>query len=234
MTAPLRPPGIAALPVPPPLAPEIARALADHVARASGIRLDASKTDFIAFHVGRRLRELGLPDYGAYLALLESDPTGTELRHTVETLTTHTTSFFREARQYEWLAETGLDSLGNTGNLVVWSAAASIGAELWSAAMLLAERAAAGRPPAQWSLLGTDISGRVLARARQAIYSEEEIAGLSPARRDRFLMRSRRLRDGRGRPLWRVVPELRSRARFERANLQELSALPDFTADIAF
>lgn len=228
-----RPP---AAPAGPPLPRDAAEAISALVERGAGLHLDPAKTDFIAFRVGRRLRELGLTDFHAYLARLEADASGAELRHLVEALTTHTTSFFREAHQYAWLDETGLDLLAETarGPLRAWSAAASIGAELWSTAILLAERAARGQGPTRWELLGTDVSARVLARAERAVYTEEEIAGLSPARRARYLMRARRFTDAGGRPLWRVVPELRAQARFARANLQELGELPDFAADLVF
>jgi chemotaxis protein methyltransferase CheR len=219
-----------------PLSRDAAAAISALVERGAGLHLDPAKTDFIAFRVGRRLRELGLSDFDAYLARVEADASGAEVRHLVEALTTHTTSFFREAHQYRWLDETGLDMLAETarGPLRVWSAAASIGAELWSAAMLLAERAGRGRGPTRWELLGTDVSARVLARAKRAVYTEEETAGLSPERRTRHLMRARRLTDASGRPLWRVVPELRAQARFAQANLQDLGDLPDFAADVAF
>ncbi len=225
-----------AAPSGPPLSPEAAAAISALVERCAGLHLDPAKTDFITFRVGRRLRELGLADYHTYLGRLEADASGAELRHLVEALTTHTTSFFREAHQYAWLDETGLDMLARTarGPLRVWSAAASIGAELWSTAILLAERAARGQGPTRWELLGTDVSARVLARAERAIYTEEEIAGLSQGRRARHLMRARRFTDAGGRPLWRVVPELRAQARFVRANLQELDTLPDFAADVVF
>ena len=36
-----------------------------------------------------------------------------------------------------------------------------------------------------WKVLGTDISTRALARATQAVYSEAELAGLAPERRER-------------------------------------------------
>ncbi|MEE4119673.1 MAG: CheR family methyltransferase [Paracoccaceae bacterium] len=223
-------------PAGPPLPRDAAEAISALVERGAGLHLDPAKTEFIAFRVGRRLRELGLSDFRAYLARLEADTSGAELRHLVESLTTHTTSFFREAHQYAWLDETGLDLLAETtrGPLRVWSAAASIGAELWSTAILLAERAARGQGPTRWELLGTDVSARVIARAERAVYTEEEIAGLSPGRRARYLMRARRFTDAGGRPLWRVVPELRAQARFARANLQELGELPDFAADVVF
>lgn len=211
--------------------------LAERVKAASGIHIDPAKLDFIHLRVSRRLRTLNLNDFDAYLERLDADMSGEETQHLVEAVTTHTTSFFREAAQYHWLAEEGVAQLADTAPgsaMCVWSAAASIGAELWSAAILLAERTAAGRPPAQWRLIGTDISERAMHRARRAIYAQDEIEGLSPARIEAFLFRSRQLRDGQGRPLFQVGPALRRRAEFVCANLLDPASLPAFTADIAF
>ena len=180
---------------------------------------------------------MGVNSFEGYLQVLSRDSGGEEVRHLVEALTTHTTSFFREQRHYEWLAESGIDQLlagRDRGPFVVWSAATSIGAELWSAGMVFAERTAQGRAPMDWQLYGTDISERILQRAATATYSEEEISGISSARAERFLLRSRKLRDRNGSPIYRISPELRARARFQKVNLQDLKGLAPFQADIAF
>lgn len=221
----------------PRLGPETARALVARAERVSGIVVDADKTDFIRLRVGRRLRALGLADFEAYLGRLDGPEGEAELRHLVECLTTHTTSFFREGLQYDWLQREGFDRLLQSqpaSGFLVWSAAASLGVELWSAGMLLAERNDARQGPRAWELVGTDISRRILARAEAATYAEDEIAGLSPERRQRFLLRSRQSLGRDGKPVYRIVPELRRRARFEPANLQELDGLRGFTADLVF
>ncbi|MGR3801871.1 CheR family methyltransferase [Marinibacterium profundimaris] len=226
---------------PPPaqseLTPDLARAIVSRAEQISGIRIDAGKLEFVRLRVGRRLVALGLDSFRVYHDFLARDSGGEEVRHLVEALTTHTTSFFREQRHYDWLEEEGIDCLlegRDRSPFVVWSAATSIGAELWSAGMILAERNAAGRPPADWQLIGTDISERILQRAVTATYSEEEIPGISPARAGRFLLRSRKLRDRNGFPVYRIAPDLRARARFQKANLQDLKDLANFTADIVF
>lgn len=219
------------------LTPELARAILSRAERVSGLCIDAEKLDFVRLRVGRRLSALGLESFEQYHQLLAGDAAGDEVRHLVEALTTHTTSFFREKRQYDWLEREGVDILLDnrpSGPFQIWSAAASIGAELWSAGMLLADRNGQGQSPSEWCLLGTDISGRILQRASTATYSEEEITGISPARAERYLLRSRRLRDHNDRPIYRIAPQLRARARFQKANLQDLAGLPSFSADIVF
>ena len=219
------------------LTPDLARAILSRAEQVSGLRIDSQKLEFVRLRVGRRLSALGLESFEGYHRYLAGDAAGDEVRHLVEALTTHTTSFFREQRHYDWLEQDGIDALLNTrdsGPFVAWSAAASIGAELWSAGMILAERNGRGRGPSDWQLIGTDISERILQRASTATYSEDEITGISPVRAERFLLRSRKLRDRNGAPIYRIAPDLRARARFHKANLQDLTGLPAFTADVAF
>ena len=224
-------------PSPSDLTPDLARAIISRAEKVSGICIDAQKLEFVRLRVGRRLTALGLESFEAYHQKLTGDAVGDEVRHLVEALTTHTTSFFRESRQYDWLEREGFDQLLSnrpSGPFLVWSAAASMGAELWSAGMLLADRNGQGKAPSDWHLVGTDISERILQRATTATYSEEEISGITPQRAERYLMRSRRLRDHNDRPIYRIVPQLRARARFQKANLQDLAGLSAFSADVIF
>ncbi len=221
----------------PDLSPDVARLILSQAETASGIRVDAEKTDFVRLRVAGRLQALGLEDFQSYNLYLSADTTGAELRHLVEALTTHTTSFFRETRHYDWLDQTGLDQLATARRgetLTIWSAAASLGAELYSAGMLMLERRESGRPTPPWQMIGTDISDRILKRARSATYTNDEVSGLSPERMRRFALRSRRQLGRHAGPLYRLVPELREKAVFRQANLQTLQGLDSFTADIAF
>lgn len=203
------------------------------------LNIDPAKTDFLRLRLSRRIRALGLEGFDAYVDLLRSDPEGPEIRKFIEALTTHTTAFFRERHQYDWLDREGLAILGETGAgfdrpLTVWSAACSSGVELWSAAMLLAE--AANRPGGlrRFELVGTDISHAILRKATAATYTEEETAGLPDGFRARYLMRSKvTFDDLRGR-LYRVVPELRAKARFSACNLTDAATLPGLSADVIF
>ncbi|MCR9151240.1 MAG: hypothetical protein NXH83_13785 [Rhodobacteraceae bacterium] len=203
------------------------------------LNIDPAKTDFLRLRLSRRIRALGLEEFDSYVDLLRSDPEGPEIRKFIEALTTHTTAFFRERHQYDWLDREGLAILGETGAgfdrpLTVWSAACSSGVELWSAAMLLAE--AASRPGGlrRFELVGTDISHAILRKATAATYTEEETAGLADGFRVRYLMRSRAVfEDSRGH-LYRIVPELRAKARFSACNLTDATSLPGLSADVVF
>ena len=215
------------------------RQVTEIVRQAAGLRIDPRKLDFLTLRLSRRLRALSIDGFDAYMHLLSGENGPEEVRHLVEALTTHTTSFFREAKHYEWLAGDGLADLAARGagidrTLVVWSAACSTGVELWSAAITLAE--AARRPAGirRFSLFGTDISRRILRQAESATYSELEIEGVSREYLTRYFMRSRATHTRARTTFYRVVPELRRYARFAEANLSALSGLKDLQADVIF
>ena len=229
----------ATLTAPPDITPSQARELCRIAQEDAGLNLDPEKMDFLVFRLNRRLRALGIRNATDYFTFLEQDGSRNERRHLVEALTTHTTDFFRERHHYDWIENEGLDRLKSDGAgfdrpLVIWSAACSTGAELWSAGIVAEE---AGKKPSglrRFLLVGTDISTAILKKAKGATYFDEEMGGLGDAERSRYFMRSRAPVDGSGRHAYRVIPELRSRARFGKGNLTDLSELEWFDADIAF
>lgn len=202
--------------------------------RVAGVSISQDKISFLELRVSRRLRELGCADYESYIEYLRGPGGEKEAQCVAEALTTHTTSFFRERAHYDWLEREGLPALlkngaGKDHKLTVWSAACSLGSEMWTAAMVL-DRFAANLPGGlSWEVVGTDVSGRILKRAANAVFTEDEISGLSDDMRRSYLMRSRGERK-----LYRIVPELRSRARLSRANLIRIDSRLKVMADIAF
>jgi chemotaxis protein methyltransferase CheR len=98
--------------------------------------------------------------------------------------------------------------------LRVWSAASSTGEEPYSAAML----ALALLPPEQGfrvDVLGTDLSTRVLARARAACWPIARAAEIPPGYLQAFMLRGVGAQEG----TLKAAPELREVVRFDRLNL---------------
>jgi chemotaxis protein methyltransferase CheR len=207
------------------------------VRETTGIQMPESKDRMIEGRLRPRILALGLRDVAAYFRFLfEEDGLRSEFPLVVDLITTNKTDFFREERHFEVLRDVmiprALEARRRAGRVPfkLWSAAASTGAEAWSAAMVLAEARAAS-PELDWAILGTDISRRVLAAARQAIYPEAELAPVPAAFRDRYSMIGR---DRDGTPLRRIVPELRQRVRFEALNLMAGSYGVDRDLDAVF
>lgn len=212
-------------------ASEIVTTLKDYC----GLAISPEKIPFIELRVSRRLRALGLSCYGDYVGRLRGSEGEQERQYLAESLVTHTTGFMRENGHFDWLAKTGLPSLaetgvGRTGDLVIWSAACSIGSELWTAGFVCdrASRGSLGR--LRWRLVGSDLSRQALRRAASATYSEDEISGLPEDFRRDYLLRSR----DAGRKLFRVIPDIRRRASFRQVNLLRPGSAGDIEADIIF
>ena len=231
----------------PPLAdaakvsPEEARELCAIMLQVSGVAIDAGKRSFLELRVRRRLRATGHSDFRSYLRHLRSPEGASERQELAEALVTHTTSFFREPSHFDWLAAEALPQLiargaGGGTPLTLWSAACSSGAEMWSAAMVLDDYATRSGQPLSWSVIGSDISRRILRRAAAATFTEEEVQSLPQRYLHRYLMRSRASADDSptGRWLYKIVPELRDRAKLVWANLVMLERSPQLVADIAF
>ncbi|WP_454743048.1 CheR family methyltransferase [Cupriavidus necator] len=176
--------------------------------RRAGISLGSHKREMVYSRLARRLRTLQLSDFAAYLALLEADDRSPEWEFFTNALTTNLTSFFREVHHFPLLAEHA-KKIGRPYS--VWSSAASTGEEPYSIAITLAE--ALGDRAA--TVLATDIDTQVLAKARSAVYSADQVARLSPERLKRFFLKGTGPRAGSV----KVKPELASTITFEPLNL---------------
>ena len=223
-----------------PISPQDAALIVETVQRLSGIAIDAKNLGFLSLRVTRRLRELDLAAVDDYLARLQGDNGTAEAQHLVEAFATHTTDFFRENGHFVFLRSQGLPELvklgaGKEWPLLIWSAACSIGSEIWTAGIVMDQFSRTIPGGLRWALQGTDISRRVVVRADNAVYNQAELSGLSEELRRAYLLRSKPgARIGAQETVFRIVPDLRRRATFQYANLVELS--PEFAikADVIF
>lgn len=181
---------------------------------AAGLSFNDSKKSLIQSRLSPRIQRLGLRGFGDYIALLEDESQPAEFQVAVDLLTTNETYFFREPKHYEVL-EQALVNRKTREPLRIWSAASSFGDEAYSTAMLLADLQTQGRIGADWSILGTDISHRVLLSAKEGIYPVERLRNVSPERLKRYCLRG----EGESEGLVMVQDKLRSRVQFGRLNL---------------
>jgi len=194
---------------------------------AIGLSLNDSKKSLVASRLGPRIQKLGLDTYEDYLALICSPSDGGEFQMAVDLLTTNETYFFREPAHFQLLEQ----ELSRTRpkQLAIWSAASSFGDEAWSTAMLLADLQQHGRIGSDWSILGTDISDRVLRSAIEAVYPEDRLRHVSPERLKRYCLRGEGAYEG----MASIQDKLRSHVRFGQLNLcRPIEALGPF--DVVF
>jgi chemotaxis protein methyltransferase CheR len=140
----------------------------------------------------------------------------------IEALTTGETKFFRDTQFFEALKLVILPELiasrAAERRLNLWCAAASTGQEPYSVAMVLYEHFP---ELAKWNIqfIASDISDKVLERARHGFYSQLEInRGLPAALRAKYFHE-------RGNQ-WLIADQLRRRVEFRKINL--IAAWPPF------
>lgn len=181
---------------------------------AIGLSFADSKKPLVTSRLTARVQRLGLRGFEEYFELIASKDDGGEFQMAVDLLTTNETYFFREPAHFAFLEQELARNKPQT--LAVWSAASSFGDEAYSTAMLLADMAQQGRIGANWSVLGTDISDRVLRSACTAIYPAERLRNVSPTRLKRHCLRGEDESEG----LVQIREELREHVRFGQLNLR--------------
>jgi chemotaxis protein methyltransferase CheR len=149
------------------------------------------------------------------------------VRDIIEAMTTNESFFFRDTRPFEQFRTIVLPELlqarASTRRLRLWCAACAAGQEPYSLAMILADETArlAGW---QVTLLASDISGEMVARAHAANYSQFEVGRGLPLK---YLVRYFDPDSDR----WQLKPELRKMVQFRTINLlDDLTSLGRFDA----
>lgn len=188
----------------------------------TGMAYYAEKDDALAAALGRRMAARGVARGDAYAALLQDG--GSEEREAlVVELTIGETYFFRYQAQWSALSELVLPDLIARNRplrrLSLWSAGCSIGAEPYTAAILLHDRFA--RETEGWDvrILGTDINRVSLAAACAARYTPWAFRATPDAVRDRCFAA-----DGH---MWELRPEFRRGVAFAPHNLVRDPIPPD-------
>jgi chemotaxis protein methyltransferase CheR len=141
----------------------------------------------------------------------------------IDTATNNETSFFRDPTVFKAikaLLEGAVQKKSiNFERLKIWSAACSTGQEMYSLAIMLTEMAS--KMPLNYEILGTDISERVLKRARDGRYSQLEVQrGLSATQLVRYF--TPETPSSANEPAyWNVNPDLKKGLQFQKLNLLE-------------
>lgn len=182
----------------------------------AGIDLQSGKEDLVAVRLGRFLGPRQLASFDAYLDNVNADKTGASLVEMIDALTTNHTGFLREPAHFDFLRRKILPALASRPRIEIWSAASSTGEEPYSIAMTLLDQLGPGGS-ARVRLLATDISTKVLARAKAGVYSSERTGGLTPEMLKKHFMKSA-APDG---TQYTLRPEVRNLVSFERLNLME-------------
>jgi chemotaxis protein methyltransferase CheR len=206
------------------------------IEREFGIKMPPIKKPLLTSRLGKRLRATGFRDFEEYFNYVSS-PEGlaSEMFVFADLVSTHETSFFREAQHFDLLYNTVLPELtgarvGIDRPLMIWSAGCSTGEEAYSIAITCeAFGREKGISELRYEIIGTDLSMKVLNAAERAVYGEIRTQNI-PAMYKRYTMRSR----NPSKSVIRVIPEIRAKARFIILNLVMEKYPFDHTFDIIF
>ena len=198
------------------------RILAGLLEARTGQQLTMSRRWRIETALAALLRDRGIASLDELITILVMGKEPGLSNQVVEALLNNETYFFRDRTPFDLLARHALPELQKRRHpkrrLRIWSAGCSTGQEAYSLAMLFAEN------EAQWNgwtidILGTDVSGTVIDRAREGIYTQFEVQrGLAIGQTIQWF---EECADG-----WRVVEPLRRRVRLQVHNVLEAPPHP--------
>ncbi len=156
------------------LADPVFRQLRDFIYEKSGIFIPDAKKYLVEKKLVSRLQEKNLSRYEDYLSLLKFGGSTDELARLYDAITTNETYFFREPQQLSVCVDKVIPQvmdLKKSREIRLWSAACSTGEEVYTLAMMLAEKRICSRI----EMIASDISNEVLESARKAVYGSYSV-----------------------------------------------------------
>jgi chemotaxis protein methyltransferase CheR len=203
------------------LPPSLFRKFQQLIYQEAGIWLGEHKQALLTGRLARRLRLLGLDSMQEYFQLLTQPDQQHERAVMIDCITTNETHFFREPRHFDFLQQrvfprwhSEAESSHRPQQLRVWSAGCSSGEEPYSLAMLLLKHFP---EEVGWNVevLATDISTRVLEKARMAMYPIEKAKDIPAEYLRAYMLKGK----GEHNHVMKVGPEVHRVVRFARINL---------------
>lgn len=183
-----------------------------------GINLHEGKKELVRARLGKRLRQMGCKDYGAYFRLLAEDASGVELVNMLDAVSTNQTEFFREEKHFEFLKKKVFPSYltQRAPQLRFWSAGCSSGEEAYSLAIWFSKYF--GKiPNVDIKILATDISSKALTQAVRGVYPEKQLFKIPKHLLRKYFQRG----FGRQEGYFRVKQSLKGMVEFRRHNLMD-------------
>jgi len=172
----------------------------------------------------RRLHELDIHSFDEYATKLFNDDGETaEINLLADFISTNKTEFFREKEHFQFLSTHLFPGYlkNNTSNLFpqlkLWSAGCSSGQEAYSIGIQIEEFMRTYGVRFDYSILATDISGRMLREAKVAVYPMSQVSEMPVELKHRYFLKSKNTNDLKV----RVVNEIREKLTVAHMNLMD-------------
>lgn len=186
------------------------------VKRKYGINLE-NKHQLIENRLSHYVVERGFNDYTEFLNYVFADKSGYEIANVINLLTTNHTYFMREVEHFCHLTEEFLPLMEKTcknHDVRIWSAGCSYGNEPYNLAICVDDYFGTRKTGWDCKILATDISLNALMTAKDGIYKEEALAGLSDKWIDKYFVK---ISD----KMYQVCDKIRNEVVFRYHNLME-------------
>ncbi|MCU4163238.1 CheR family methyltransferase [Carboxylicivirga caseinilyticus] len=196
------------------------KAFSEFIYTEYGIKMPPIKRIMLQGRLLKRIRELNMQSYTEYKDYFFSkEGQAKEIFNFLNVVTTNKTDFFREPVHFDFLQNQILPQYGETNRgLKVWSAGCSSGEELYTISIVLNEFKAKN-PLFNFTILGSDISNRVLTTASKGVYGEHKVALIPLEMKKKYFLKSK----DRDNPSVRVKPELQKNIALKYVNLMDNS-----------
>jgi chemotaxis protein methyltransferase CheR len=178
--------------------------------KQSGILLGENKQYLVVSRLSNFIQDEGLGSMAKLMDQISSPIGNTLLKQVVDRMTTNETLWFRDRYPFDYLKSTIVPAnRANRSKMRIWCAACSTGQEPYSVAIQLDEMGAL----ANSELVATDLSERVIAKARDGIYQKIELNRGMPEDKLKRYFTPHHGSD------WQVAPKLRTKIRYQTLNL---------------
>ncbi len=187
--------------------------LLEHIRDQRAFDFTGYKRASLRRRVDKRMADIGVSGYEAYLETLEVDPD--EFTALFNTILINVTRFFRDADAWAVVSRDVVPAIlrdvGPDAPIRIWSAGCASGEEAYTLAMILADAMGDEAFRRRVKIYATDVDDDALATARQALYGDGAVADVPEELRQRYF-------DVEG-DSWRFRADLRRRVIFGRHDL---------------
>lgn len=182
----------------------------DFIYNTAGINLTEKKYSLVNNRLRRRVRHHNFNSYNEYFQwVLNNDEGKEELENLINQITTNVSSFFREPKQLKTFFEELLPDLAKKqSGLRIWSAGCSTGEEPYTIAMIMLKFKAL-----EYEILATDLSTKVLKKAKEGIYTAEQIKSIDPSTLKQFFTHDADSNT------YKIIDKVKKNIRFDHLNL---------------
>ncbi|MEO5978328.1 MAG: CheR family methyltransferase [Chryseolinea sp.] len=187
--------------------------ISKYVNTTYGINLSEAKKNLVENRLFNRLRLLRMNTYAEYIRHIFEPNGKQELELLCDFLSTNKTYFYREPAHFHFVQDL-LKNAPSGKSWKVWSAASSAGDEAYTLSCIFEDILKA--KSLQYSILGTDISKRMIDEAREGMYAHNRINLLPSNLTKAYFTKTQ---DERKQEYYCASQVIRKNVRFQQFNL---------------